>query len=182
MTVLHDIWGDRKFTTKEVVQAMTVDAPFGAWSTKSDNEKARAETGKPLHLLEGHASFVQGVAWSRGGQHIATVGLDGTVRLWSLPDGRPLAGSQPDAAHLLRARNRRHDRLRVRQELAALDVEVVLVVLVGEQDRAERIRLHSGRLQTETNLSSTKPSIDQDPSVFGLDQSTITTAAAAQNR
>jgi hypothetical protein len=44
LTVLHDIWGDRKFTTKEVVQAMTVDAPFGAWSTKSNNEKARAET------------------------------------------------------------------------------------------------------------------------------------------
>jgi hypothetical protein len=45
LTVLHDIFGDRKFTTREVVQAMTVDqAPIDAWSTKSNNEKARAET------------------------------------------------------------------------------------------------------------------------------------------
>jgi hypothetical protein len=43
LTVLHDIWGNRWFTSKEVVQAMTVDAP-GAWPTKSDREKARAET------------------------------------------------------------------------------------------------------------------------------------------
>jgi hypothetical protein len=43
LTVLHDIWGNRWFTSKEVVQAMTVDAP-GTWPTKSDREKARAET------------------------------------------------------------------------------------------------------------------------------------------
>jgi hypothetical protein len=88
LTVLHDIWGDRRFTTKEVVQAMTVDAP-GAWPTKSDREKARAETladalgelvGKRLDRPTAHSlgklfqkRLVGRPAWIGDGQMAATL-------------------------------------------------------------------------------------------------------------
>src|SRR5262249_227238 len=88
LTVLHDIWGDRKFTTKEVVQAMTVDAA-GGWPTKSDREKARAETladalgelvGKRLDRPTAHSPgkrfqkrLVGRPAWIGDGQMAATL-------------------------------------------------------------------------------------------------------------
>jgi hypothetical protein len=44
LTVLRHIWGARWFTTKEVVNAMSVDSRIDGWSMKPDNaEKARAE-------------------------------------------------------------------------------------------------------------------------------------------
>jgi hypothetical protein len=83
LTVLREIWGDRKFTTREVVKAMTID-----WSA-SDREKARAETladalgelvGKRLDRPTAHSlgklfqkRLVGRPAWIGDGQMVATL-------------------------------------------------------------------------------------------------------------
>lgn len=41
------------------------------------------ESGEP-HILEGHKSGVNGVVFGAGGRDLASVSMDGTVRLWSL--------------------------------------------------------------------------------------------------
>jgi hypothetical protein len=84
LTVLRDIWADRKFTTREVVKAMTVDS----WLT-TDREKVRAETladvlgelvGKRLDRPTAHSlgklfqkRLVGRPAWIGDGQMVAVL-------------------------------------------------------------------------------------------------------------
>ncbi len=52
-----------------------------------------AEVGLPqiAQRLDGHTDTVTGMAFTPDGQILATGGFDGTLRLWSMPDGTPLA-------------------------------------------------------------------------------------------
>jgi WD40 repeat protein len=42
-------------------------------------------TGEILNLLLGHTGFVRGIAWSPDGTRLASVGFDGTLRIWGVP-------------------------------------------------------------------------------------------------
>src|SRR5262249_46150429 len=74
---------------------------FGAKALALDPTSARARSLAYLsaisapyvckNILVGHADWVLSVAFSPDGQTLASVARDGTVRLWSLPEGNPLA-------------------------------------------------------------------------------------------
>ncbi len=46
---------------------------------------------KPLRALEGHSAAVRDLAWSPDGTHLASAGLDNTVRVWNPDTGAALA-------------------------------------------------------------------------------------------
>jgi WD40 repeat protein len=68
-----------------------------------------------LYTLRGHAGNVTGVAFTPGGDHLATSGIDATIRLWDMADGEqaliltghtlPVNGVDfsPDGRHLASA-------------------------------------------------------------------------------
>ncbi len=45
-----------------------------------------AETGHALRVLDGHKAGVTGLAFSSGGQLLASASVDGTVRLWGVEE------------------------------------------------------------------------------------------------
>lgn len=48
-----------------------------------------AESGAIILTLRGHHGAVRGAAWAPDGRHIATVGEDGTLRVWPMTGGEP---------------------------------------------------------------------------------------------
>jgi WD40 repeat protein len=52
--------------------------------------------GKVLHTLDGHASFVLGVAWSPDGKQLASASSDATVKLWDAATGKEIRTLQGD--------------------------------------------------------------------------------------
>ena len=48
------------------------------------------ETGQKVRDFPGHSETTWGAAVSRNGKYVATCGNDGLVKLWSLPDGKPV--------------------------------------------------------------------------------------------
>ena len=49
-----------------------------------------AETGRLLHVLEGHGGWVLSAEFSPDGTHIVTASSDRTARLWDAETGRLL--------------------------------------------------------------------------------------------
>jgi hypothetical protein len=69
-------------------------APDGRWvyAACSDNTvKVFNASGSLLAALAGHSDWVYSVALTPDGAKLASGSADGTVRLWTAPDGRPLA-------------------------------------------------------------------------------------------
>ena len=64
--------------------AVVATAAADAWATRV----ALAEQGELLNTLEGHTDNVNSVAFSPGGQILASGSLDGTVILWRVSDGK----------------------------------------------------------------------------------------------
>jgi WD40 repeat protein len=43
------------------------------------------KTWKPLGMLQGHEHLIHAMAFAPDGKTLASVGLDGSLRLWSVP-------------------------------------------------------------------------------------------------
>jgi WD40 repeat protein len=68
------------------------DATVRLWRLTPGHAQAMPDAGwLPLTTLKGHAGAVRGVAFAPGGATLASASSDGTVRLWSIPDGAELA-------------------------------------------------------------------------------------------
>ncbi|MBN2846904.1 MAG: hypothetical protein JXP72_00435 [Coriobacteriia bacterium] len=59
-----------------------------------------AVTGEPVQTLVGHTAAVTRCAFSADGRRCASVGEDGTLRVWEVADGRPIAVLEGDAGRL----------------------------------------------------------------------------------
>ena len=56
-----------------------------AWGSTDGTVKVWDGPGTETHVLRGHTSWVQGVAFSPDGKWIASASLDGTVKIWPAP-------------------------------------------------------------------------------------------------
>jgi len=56
-----------------------------AWGSTDGTVKVWDGPGTETHVLRGHTSWVQAVAFSADGQWIASASLDGTVKIWKAP-------------------------------------------------------------------------------------------------
>jgi WD40 repeat protein len=56
-----------------------------AWGSTDGTVTVWDGTGREMHTLRGHTSWVQAVAFSRDGKQIASASLDGTVKIWNAP-------------------------------------------------------------------------------------------------
>ncbi|HEY7311721.1 MAG TPA: WD40 repeat domain-containing protein [Gemmataceae bacterium] len=61
---------------------------------------ADADEPKPVHTIEAHRGWVRALAVSPDGQTLASCGNDHLVKLWSVPDGRPLRELAGHACHV----------------------------------------------------------------------------------
>jgi WD40 repeat protein len=68
-----------------------------AWGGTDGTVKVWDGPGTEIHVLRGHASWLQAVAFSPDGQWIASASLDGTVKVWKAPpEPEPLAQGTQD--------------------------------------------------------------------------------------
>ena len=56
-----------------------------AWGSTDSTVKVWDGLGTQTHVLRGHTSWVQGVAFSADGKWLASGSLDGTVKIWPAP-------------------------------------------------------------------------------------------------
>ena len=56
-----------------------------AWGSTDGTVKVWDGPGTETHVLRGHKSWIQGVAFSVDGKWIASGSLDGTVKIWEAP-------------------------------------------------------------------------------------------------
>lgn len=111
------------------VTSIAVD-PTGRFVASADSEGiVRVTVSDPLshdapypYVLVGHDSPVVGLAFHGNGQSLAASAVDGSVRLWRLPEGRPLlALDQEGFLEVIRAHT--NLRLAVEEETGAISVE-----------------------------------------------------------
>jgi WD40 repeat protein len=83
---------ERSVASHGIVTAATLD-PAGRYIVSGSG---MASSGQPPdeseepHLLYGHTARVTSIAWSPDGKWIASAAEDGTIRLWPMPERRPL--------------------------------------------------------------------------------------------
>jgi WD40 repeat protein len=65
-----------------------------AWGSTDGTVKVWDGPGTETHVRRGHTSWVQGVAFSAGGQWIASASLDGSVKIWEAPPAPLAAGPE----------------------------------------------------------------------------------------
>jgi protein HIRA/HIR1 len=69
-------------------------------SLDSDAVVWAADTGTVRAILQGHSSFVKGVAWDPIGSYVATFGEDRVVRLWATDSWTPVASIEKSLERL----------------------------------------------------------------------------------
>ena len=68
-----------------------------AWGSTDSTVKVWDGPGTETHVLRGHTSWVQAVAFSSDGEWIASASLDGTVKIWKAPAEPNARSSEPNA-------------------------------------------------------------------------------------
>ena len=68
-----------------------------AWGSTDSTVKVWDGPGTETHVLRGHTSWVQAVAFSADGKWIASASLDGTVKIWKAPAEPNARYSEPNA-------------------------------------------------------------------------------------
>jgi WD40 repeat protein len=68
-----------------------------AWGSTDSTVKVWDGPGTETHVLRGHTSWVQAVAFSSDGKWIASASLDGTVKIWKAPAEPNARSSEPNA-------------------------------------------------------------------------------------
>lgn len=70
--------------------AVTQDDKFVAFASGNEGLIWSTAENKVVKRLTGHVKEVASIAFSSNGKRLITVSKDGSARLWSFPDGRPL--------------------------------------------------------------------------------------------
>lgn len=83
-----------RFSVARPVKAIAL-SPDGRFVVSSGGDGNRLsvyelEQGRCIRELQGHGGVVERIAFSREGGLVASSGLEGTIRLWSARDGKPL--------------------------------------------------------------------------------------------
>lgn len=82
-SLLHEDVTGGQLPSRSFVERLRELVVAGPMRVDEPNEMpATAATGRSIHVLIGHTSWVGSVAWSPDGLHLATAGGDGTVRTW----------------------------------------------------------------------------------------------------
>ena len=72
------------------IATASIDNTVRLWNWKPNDKSFKDKQYKPIQVLEGHTSIVNGVSFSRDGDYIATASSDNTVRLWEKYDSQTL--------------------------------------------------------------------------------------------
>jgi WD40 repeat protein len=84
LTTGREVWQTEDFTASALTAlALSADGRFLASASGDPNISIwDAATGKPLHQLEGHTSWVSKLVFTRDGHRLISAASDQTIRLW----------------------------------------------------------------------------------------------------